>query len=276
MIKNQIKFLLGNLLIALQPKKATELLKNGMTISLKNNLTIKQRLMRYALLKRAEENRDFNSLAEFHNNYWSKRGKDYFESTDDILETFFIPYCTPIFTHLEKVLKQQPENFKTIVEIGTGSGDVLNYLSSKFPKIDHFIGIDLSVAQIEINKNKFSENSGLQFVASDGIDWIKSHGSSNTIFITSRGVLEYFTQQRLQELLEELKNLGKTIFIAIEPIAADHDFSVNTNSMVFGFERSFSHNYIKLFESAGFNIWHNDKIIHAESGYHFSIIGALN
>jgi len=274
MIKNKIKFFLGSLFITLQPKKAAQLSKNGITISLRNNLTIKERLMRYALLKRAEKNKDFDSLAEFHHNYWSKKGKDYFDHTDDILETFFKPYCTPILRYLENMLMHQNEDFDTIVEIGTGNGDALNYLSLKFPKIDRFIGIDLSSAQVELNKRKFHENLRLEFVVSDGSEWIKSHGESNTIFITSRGVLEYFTQQQLQDLLKELKNLGNTIFIAIEPIAADHDFSANPNSMVFGSESSFSHNYMMLFKNAGFNIWFNDKVIHAESGYHFRFIGA--
>lgn len=110
------------------------------------------------------------------------------------------------------------------MEIGTGDGGVLNYLSSKFPETNKFVGIDLSAAQVDFNKNKFQNNPRLDFVVSHGFDGIQQYGKSNMIFITSRGVLKYFTEQQLQQLFNFLNNLGKTIFIAIEPNDVDHNF----------------------------------------------------
>ena len=120
------------------------------------------------------------------------------------MKTDFLPNCTFIFDILKKELSNQSEEFNTLVEIGTGNGDVLNYLSSEFPKINRFVGVDLSLDQIEINNKKFNNNKRLEFVAADTFDWVKEHGQGYTIFVTSRGVLEYFLEARLQEFLNEI------------------------------------------------------------------------
>lgn len=85
-------------------------------------------------------------------------------------------------------------------------------------------------------------------MTSDALDWVKEHGQGNTIFVTSRGVLEYFMEPRLQELFNEINRLGKTFFIAIEPNGANHNFETNPNSQLYGHEPSFSHNYPELFK----------------------------
>ena len=43
----------------------------------------------------------------------------------------------------------------------------------------------------------------------DGFDWIEENGYSNTIIVTSRGVLEYFTQDRLTHFFDKLNNIGQ-------------------------------------------------------------------
>ena len=149
-------------------------------------------------------------------------------------------------------------------------------MSSKFPEIDRFIGIDLSQEQISLNGDRYGVNKKLEFVAADALDWVKEHGQGNTIFVTSRGVLEYFLEPRLQELFNHVHGLGKTIFIAIEPNGADHNFEINPNSQLYGHEPSFSHNYPKLFKNAGFDVWHfSQKIWHKASDMQ-TFVGAKN
>ena len=116
------------------------------------------------------------------------------------------------------------------------------------------IGIDLSEEQVSINNKKFQDNSRMEFVASDGIVWIMKYAKNNTVFVTYGGVLEYFTERRLADFLSYLRVLEKIIFVAIEPVGIDHDFDVNPNTQLYGIERSFSHNYPKLFKDAGFDI----------------------
>lgn len=247
----------GNLLVFLKPEKAKQLAEEGLTIVNKSNtMSISERLMRGAILKKLEKNQDYNNLEELHKKYWSNKGSIFFQETESSFEKEFLPNCAFIFDELEKNLFNTPIQYTTLVEIGTGNGRVLEYLCSKFPKVTHFIGIDLSPAQIDINSKKYKNNPKMEFVATDGFDWVKEHGASNTIFVTSRGVLEYFTEKRLQAFFNYANTLGKTIFIAIEPKGIEHDFAKNNGSQPYGYERSFSHNYELLFKNAGFDVWH--------------------
>lgn len=263
-MKNKLKPILyqflivtfGNLLLFLRPKRARQLAENGLTLLINNNMSIPDRLMRGAIFKKLEKKLDYDTLAELHQNYWTNKGVDFFSETEASFENEFLPNCAFIFDELEETLSNSPVKFHTIVEIGTGNGSVLNYLSSKFPKINQFIGIDLSPVQIQINRKKFNANKKLHFIASDGFEWVKEHGQGDSIFVTSRGVLEYFTEERLQVFLKEINNLGKIYFVAIEPKGIEHNFETNPNSQPYGHERSFSHNYPKLFENAGFSLWH--------------------
>ncbi len=220
-------------------------------------MSIPERLMRAALVKRLNKIEDHETISDINRRFWEdKAATELFSETEDGFEKDFLPNCTFIFDKLKTELSNIPQEFTTLVEVGTGNGDVLNYLSSEFPKINRFVGIDLSANQIELNNKKFETNKKLEFVAADAFDWVKEHGHGNTIFVSSRGVLEYFIEARLQEFLNEINQLGKTIFVAIEPNGGDHDFDANPHSQLYGNEPSFSHNYPVLFKNAGFSLWH--------------------
>lgn len=275
-MKNFIKTIVGSILIVIMPKKAKELSNKGMTIDV--GLTLKERLMRHTLLGKAKKDEDFETLSQFHQDFWTNKADEYFSTRffNNVLEDFFIPKCSFLVDLLKEKLDQEGGKFNILVEIGTGEGTVLNYLSSKLPNVNRFIGIDLSTAQIESNKNLFSKNKKLEFVASDAFDWIKENRNDHMIIITCNGVLEYFTQSRLQDFFDELNSFGKVIFVAIEPIGVNHDFLKNPNSEIYGIENSFSHNYVKMFKDAGFNIWHQSKENYLNSDLYMDFIGAKN
>jgi len=275
-MKEEIKKLAGSILAAIQPKRAFELAKRGMTIVDDDTFSLADRLMRNAILSKAEKEGDFDALAEFQRNYWVNRGKDFFFEMDDSFKNAFLPDCAFIFDILKEKLEKENTHFNTLVEIGTGNGKVLEYLGSKFPGIDRLVGIDLSPDQIIINHQKFKKKTRFEFVASDGFEWVREHGHGNMIFVTSRGVLEYFTEKRLKDFFELLNSLGKIVIVAIEPNGVDHDFAKNPKSQPYGQERSFSHNYPLLFKNAGFRLWHHSKKPYAEEVYYFSFIGAMN
>jgi hypothetical protein len=250
---------LGNVLVFLRPRKARQLSENRITLVHRNkqNLSIQERLMRYALVNKLEKINDHTTIAELNRNFWiNKNATKLFLETENKFEDEFLPNCSFMFELLKKELSNHSENFDTLVEIGTGNGDVLNYLFSEFPQINRFIGIDLSADQIEINNKKFHTNSKLEFVTADACDWVKEHGRSNSIFVSSDGVLEYFLENDLQEFLNEISRLDKSIFIAMEPNGADHNFETQPDTQLYGNEPSFSHNYPKLFKNAGFSLWH--------------------
>ena len=265
----------GNLLVFIQPKKARKLSETGLTLSMSKELSFTEKLMRNAIIAKAEKKKDYNTLEQFHTNYWKNQGDDFFSATKDSFEKEFLPNCSFIFDLLQEQINSENESFETLVEIGTGNGKVLEYLSSKFPAIQRFVGIDLSPVQIDLNTKNYKNNPKLEFVATDGFDWVKANGHSHIIFVTSRGVLEYFPEKKLKEFFNLLRDLGKTIFVAIEPKGIDHDFSSNPNSELYGYERSFSHNYARLFENAGFDLWHISEKPHDETAT-LNYIGAKN
>lgn len=267
---------LGNVLVFLLPKKARQLSENGLTVVVNNKMSIPERLMRAAIFKKLEKKQDYSTIDELHQNYWSNKGQDWLSQAENLFESDFIPHCTFIFKILKKELSNQPEEFNTLVEIGTGNGKVLEYLSSEFPEINRFVGIDLSLVQIETNNKKYHKNNRLEFLAIDGLEWVKKHGQGNTIFVTSGGVLEYFTQPRLEELLQEIKSLGNIMFVGIEPNSTEHDFETHPNTQIYGREWAFSHNYPKLFEDAGFNLWHFSQKPWFEGDNIQTFIGAKN
>jgi len=270
---------LGNTLVFLFPNKARQLSENRITLIHKNKkkLNIFERLMRYALVEKLEKIENHDKIAELNRKFWiNNKAIELFIETEETFKTDFLPNCSFIFEILKQELLNQSIQFDTIVEIGTGNGDVLNYLSTEFPQINKFIGIDLSKDQTALNCVKFQKNKKLEFVALDAYDWVKENGKSNTIFVSSRGVLEYFLEQRLQDLFHEINQLGKTYFVAIEPNDASHDFEKQPQTQLYGNEPSFSHNYPYLFKKTGFTLWHFSQKLWSNGGTIQTFIGAKN
>lgn len=250
---------LGNLLILAFPEKARKMSENRITLIHKNkkNMTVTEILMRIALIKKLEAIEDHDTIRDKNRNFWiNNSAVELFNETEDGFKKDFLPNCTFIFKLLKEQLSKTENEFLTIVEIGTGNGDVLNWLSSEFPNVQKLIGLDLSEHQIQMNREKFNTNKKLEFIAADAYDWIPDHCTSNTLFVSSRGVLEYFLEPRLQQLLKNISQLGAIYFVAIEPNGGDHDFEKKPNSQLYGNEPSFSHNYPLLFKNAGFEVWH--------------------
>ncbi|MFD2917698.1 class I SAM-dependent methyltransferase [Psychroserpens luteus] len=278
-ITTTIARILGNILVFILPNKAHQLSENRITLihKNKNNLNIVERLMRYALVQKLEKIENHDTIAEKNREFWTNNNAiELFKETEETFKTDFLPHCSFIFEILKKELSNQSEQFDTLVEIGTGNGDVLNYLSAEFPQINKFVGIDLSPDQIELNNIKFKSNKKLEFVALDAYDWVKENGQSNTIFVSSRGVLEYFLEQRLQDFLNEINQLGKTFFVAIEPNDVNHDFDTQPETQLYGNEPSFSHNYPHLFKNAGFTLWHFSQKPWFNGGNTQTFVGAKN
>ena len=106
-------------------------------------------------------------------------------------------------------------------------------------------------------RNQSEFDSRIKFSNADGGNWLLENGKANSLFVTNGGVLEYFRRERLNEMLTHISsNLPPSVFFAVEPVANDHDWAATTESVPFGEELSFSHNYSNLFESNGFEVLH--------------------
>ena len=134
---------------------------------------------------------------------------------------------------------------------------------SLWKSLSLILKIDLAYDENQRAKLQYKENLRLEFVNSDVLDWVKKEGRKNTIFMTSNGVFEYFTEQQLREFIEYTNSLGQVLFVTIEPTEIHHNFELNPNSTIYGMEKSFSHNYDKIFQDSGFKIIHHSKkIVH--------------
>ena len=266
----------GNILIVLRPKKVRQLSEKGLTLALGDNLSSTERLMRRAILKKIEKREDHDKLAELHKAYWTKQGDDFVNNTQDNLENIHLPNYKEVLDILKNEISNSSVKFNKLIEIGTGNGSVLDYLSTSYSDIQNMVGIDLSKEQTELNNINFKNNRKLEFVAGDVLDWIETTEKGDMVFLTFRGVLEYFTERQLINFFKKLNSFGNVIFFAIEPTDSEHNYQTQPNSKVYGVEGSFSHNYTKLFKDAGFNIWYVEH--KEEEGYtnNMSVIGAKN
>ena len=125
-MKEQIKNIIGNVLLTLFPKKADSIEKRGLTM-INSKFTFTERQMRNAILKKAESKNNFDKLSKIHNNYWVNQGKDVF-SWNNSFEDNFLPNCTFLLEIVKEKFFKDEIQFDTLVEIGTGNGDVLHYL----------------------------------------------------------------------------------------------------------------------------------------------------
>ncbi|WP_417860643.1 methyltransferase domain-containing protein [Winogradskyella sediminis] len=266
----------GMSLVALYPKKVKQLSDKGLTLVLGDNLSLSERLMRRAILKKIEKNEDHEKLAELHKTYWAKQGDDFVNNTEDNLKNIHLPAYKDVLRILMDETTNAAIPFNKLVEIGTGNGSVLNYLSLEYPNIKEYIGIDLSTEQTKINQINYKTNEKLKFVGGDVLDWLEEQDQGNFVFLTFRGVLEYFTQQQLVQFFNKLNTLGNIIFFAIEPTDADHDYKENPNSKIYGVEGSFSHNYVQLFKDSEFNIWYSEQKNEVGHPYLIKVVGAKN
>lgn len=186
-------------------------------------------------------------LEAYHKAYWQTQNKFHFSSGGRTNQVY-IPAFGHIIQTLEEVLFER--DIQTVCEFGTGDGKWLNYLSQQWPSIDRFVGVDLSAIQININQSKYQH---IEFYCADLTEWVEKNVSPYTLYHTNGGVLEYLSKNAIVRVLDiiRLKAINSMILL-IEPIYGDYDIQKTTDSIVSGFEYSYTHNYVHLLKSVGF------------------------
>ncbi len=219
-----------------------------------------KRLMRFYLAEKNSRKGCEKQLANLHKKFWrGSSGTKFHEITRKgsafKLNENFSAVVAAALNHVRQ------QNLKNLVEIGCGNGDVLRYMANILNQdIESFIGLDLSSEQIKVN-NSDNTNRKIRFIHADALEWINSWDRNDTLFMTHRGVLEYFTEEMVDLLFHYLSRKHNSILL-IEPIDHAADLDRQTSSYVFGQEYSFSHNYPELLKSSTFRILHlEDKTV---------------
>ncbi len=251
-IKQRAKISLGKLAAKAAPGRAKQLIRSP--LSAPKGLRDKSLMAFLKHQARLEQRAEF--FEALHKDFWRGKGGNVFaENCDHRFEQMFIANQKPDFEQLLKICATRKP--KKIVEFGCNSGLLLNYMVKQIPGIESAIGIDINQQQIERNQQADHFEPIIQFLVHDGVQWVLDSAEEDTLFVTNGGVMEYFRRERLDQMLNHIAtHLPPAIFFAIEPNASDHDLDHELDSIPFGQELSFSHNYKDRFESNGFDVVH--------------------
>ncbi len=211
---------------------------------------IRQGLFYQRYLMKDPQARD-QELSDLHKQFWSNQSsEEYYASTQTRFAKVFVPHFSHYLDQLEPLL--QKAGVETICEIGVGDGQLLQALSQRWPG-KRCVGIDLSVDQIEKNKEKFAAEP-LEFYAGDAGEWIAEQADSGVLFVTGLGVLEYFTRDALDQLLASISSAPGNVLFFTEPVDDAAQMGTGFDSYPAGREHSFSHDYPALLERAGWRL----------------------
>ncbi len=251
-LKQKAKISLGRFAAKAAPRRAKQLMLSP--LSAPRGLRDKSIMAFLKHQARLEQREEF--FEALHEDFWSGQGGDVFaENCDHRFEQMFLEKQKHDFEQLLKICATRAPH--QIVEFGCNSGLLLNYMVQQFPNIKSAVGIDINRQQIERNRQADHFDPRIQFLTADGVDWVIENAEPNTLFVTNGGVMEYFRRSRLNLMMNRISaHLSPAIFFAIEPNASDHDLENNVNSIPFGEELSFSHNYKDLFVTNGFDVVH--------------------
>ena len=215
------------------------------------------RFIRNGLYAEAFQKKDHRRLRKFLSNYWGHEAKNFHEFCEDRFQRMFLNHDVEVIDALEEHLQSQELN--QLYEIGCGGGQVIEYLCNRMTSINHFTGIDLGEAQIEENRKNY-HNPKLSFQTADAVEWIPKNAEARSIFLTNGGVFEYFLQEELESLFRHIASQrAPAAIVVVETIGSDHDLETEKDSLIYGREMSFSHNYPHLFREAGFTIAHQSE-----------------
>lgn len=251
-LKQSVKELAGQTVALLATKRTKELFNSPAS----QPTGIQDKLIMAHLKRRAFRQNQADFFERLHTDFWQGEGGAVFsKNCEHRFEDLFLSKQKLDFEQLRKVWNQsQP---KHIVEFGCNSGLLLQYMTTELARVHSSTGIEINAEQVRQNQESSEFDSRINFCNADGGQWLFKNGKANSLFVSNGGVLEYFRRERLDEMLTHISdNLGPAIFFAVEPVADDHDWSKTTESIPFGEELSFSHNYTDLFESNGFKIVH--------------------
>lgn len=251
--KEQIKQLLGTVMLPFMPARVERLAQESFSMTTGGRDFVDACLRAGLARKLLSQNKEAE-IAEYHRKFWEKNNSlEYHRGVREMVMQVFSDHFQFLIPEINTLLVENPD-FKTLIEIGSGGGDLLNHLAEKIGGIDTFVGIDLSPDITEENKSHY-HNAKLRWIADNGKTWVEENGQPNNIFLTFRGVLEYFTTTDLEEMFSKISaTMQPAIFILVEPVALTHNLESDFESHPYGTEYTFSHNYPHILKQAGFDL----------------------
>jgi SAM-dependent methyltransferase len=258
MNRNTLNYYIGAILARMFPSKL-EMARRSFTLPRLGNRDGYgriERLIRDYVGEKAS--RHPAELEALHKEFWrGRRAQGWYGATADRFEAHNLPLFSD---RVERCIPAIGErNIARVREFGCGDGQWLNYLSERWTGPTDFLGIDLAKEQIERNQRRYPQ---LRFECADLTARVREHAMPDTIFVfvTQGGVLEYLSQQSLCGVFETIVGRARdALLFLIEPLADNFDLSTQCDSLPYGGELSYSHNYPALMQAAGISIVFQDE-----------------
>ena len=215
-------------------------------------ITIKRWIL-YARSTRARASGDARALQKILFLFWRADTADtYFDRYLDRYQKWFLGPHHEIVDQISKLARSG--DYSRLIEVGCGAGRVLEHCAAAVPEVQNFIGVDINPVIIARDKTDFAQNPRLQFVAADASVWLRDTAQPGTILLTYGGVMEYFSSETLLGMFKTMAQYHPAVVALVEPVDPAHDLANDPASHVFGQENSFSHNYEKLLQAAGYRM----------------------
>lgn len=162
---------------------------------------------------------------------------------------------------IKSILELNKQDYNGIIEIGSGNGWFLNILSQKINHPVKILGLDLNPQTVKQAQHAY-KNTGLRFECADLVTYSKNnpHFLTNKL-IVSCFVLEFFSEAELS-VLAEILNKNAPCYLAILERASRQQ-TTSGSLPIDGF--SYTHAYVKFFESRGLKKISSSRIIDKNS-----------
>lgn len=210
------------------------------------------RAKRWILYARSVRARgDAEALQKTLFDFWHTDAADaYFDQYGDRFSKWFLGPHHEIVDQLAMLTRSG--EYSHLIEIGCGAGQVLEHCAAALPQVQDFTGVDINPVIIARDQAHFAQNPKLQFLAADASVWLAKAAKPGTLLLTYGGVMEYFSARTLSGMFKTLALAAPAAVALVEPVDPNHDLERDARSHAFGQENSFSHNYPRLLEEAGF------------------------
>jgi predicted TPR repeat methyltransferase len=220
-----------------------------------------KRSILYSRLRRAQSRSDVIAIEKALAAFWKGNSGDRFH--DHYAEprfNLFIEHHSKVIDALAGLVERSGARFTRLVEIGCGDGAVLAWCAERLPCISEAIGLDINTAVIERISVAHPPGGRLSFANAEARDWLMAHPQAGTVMLANGGVLEYFSQDSLDAILQTLALFPPAAIVLVEPVSPDHDLQNHNGSFIFGRERSFSHNHRHRLQEAGFDVMFGEEM----------------
>lgn len=214
-----------------------------------------KRAIHYARLRRAHARGDASAMDAALVGFWKGGPGDRFHGsfTQERFSLFLDQHAVGL-DRVAALLEDAPGSFSRLVEVGCGDGQVLAECAARLPSIPHLVGLDINAGVVARAASEHGTDGRLSFLAADARTWLASNPQPGTVMVANGGVLEYFSQDNVDRLLQALAAAPPAMVMLVEPAAPNHDLQTQPQSFAFGHEYSFSHNHRRRLGDAGFEV----------------------